>query len=80
MVLRHSGRGVSLGRRGVSREPRQYQTDLARLAIDSGMELVIGHHPHIMQGVETYKGGLILYSLGELRLRFYGVAHGKRSF
>lgn len=54
-------------------EPRQYQTDLARLAIDSGAKLVIGHHPHIMQGVETYKGGLILYSLGNFVFGFYGV-------
>ena len=53
-------------------EPRQYQIDLARLAIDSGAKLVIGHHPHIMQGVETYKGGLILYSLGNFVFGFYG--------
>ncbi|MFZ3072886.1 MAG: CapA family protein [Thermodesulfobacteriota bacterium] len=54
------------------REPRQYQRDLGRLAIESGAKLVIGHHPHIMQGVETYKGGLILYSLGNFVFGFYG--------
>ncbi len=37
---------------------------LAHLAIDEGVDLVIGHHPHILQGVETYKGKHIAYSLG----------------
>jgi len=37
---------------------------LAHLAVESGASLVIGHHPHVIQGVEVYKGGLICYSLG----------------
>lgn len=44
--------------------PKQYQKDLAHLAIDSGADLVLGHHPHILQGMEVYKGKLIAYSLG----------------
>lgn len=44
--------------------PKQYQRDLARLSIDSGADLVLGHHPHILQGMEIYKGKLIAYSLG----------------
>lgn len=36
----------------------------ARLMIDSGASCVIGHHPHVSQGVEAYAGGLIAYSLG----------------
>lgn len=44
--------------------PTQRQRDLARAAIDAGAELVVGHHPHVLQGIETYDGGLILYSLG----------------
>ncbi len=40
------------------------QGALARTLIDSGATLVIGHHPHVVQGVERYKGGLIAYSLG----------------
>lgn len=40
------------------------QSDLARLAIDSGAAVVIGHHPHVTQAVETYNGGIIAYSLG----------------
>jgi poly-gamma-glutamate capsule biosynthesis protein CapA/YwtB (metallophosphatase superfamily) len=44
--------------------PRSYQVDAGRRAIDAGADLVIGHHPHVLQGVERYRTGLILYSLG----------------
>jgi len=40
------------------------QTELARHAIDSGADLVVGHHPHVLQGIEIYKQRTILYSLG----------------
>ncbi len=40
------------------------QEKMAREAIDLGANLVIGHHPHVVQGVEYYNGGVILYSLG----------------
>lgn len=43
---------------------RDYQPRLARLMIDSGADAVIGHHPHILQGIERYKKGIIFYSLG----------------
>ncbi len=36
---------------------------LAREAIDAGADVVVGHHPHILQGMEFYKGKLIVYSL-----------------
>ena len=45
-------------------ELRDYQTQLAHAAIDAGASAVLGHHPHILQGVERYKDGVILYSLG----------------
>lgn len=45
-------------------EPTPRQEELARLAIDRGAKLVIGHHPHVIQKVERYKDGLIAYSLG----------------
>ncbi|MCQ2508503.1 MAG: CapA family protein [Dorea sp.] len=48
---------------------------LAHLAIDEGVDLVIGHHPHILQGVETYKGKHIAYSLGNFC--FGGNTHPK---
>src|SRR3989338_9954757 len=44
--------------------PKEYQVNLAHLAIDNGASLVIGHHPHVIQGIEKYKNGLIFYSLG----------------
>lgn len=40
------------------------QVLLGRTAVKSGAGLVIGHHPHVLQGVEVYRGSLILYSLG----------------
>lgn len=40
------------------------QRALAEAAIDAGADLVVGHHPHVLQPVEAYRGGLILYSLG----------------
>lgn len=40
------------------------QRDLARHAIDCGADLVIGHHPHVLQGMELYKERTIFYSLG----------------
>ncbi len=43
---------------------RPYQSRMGRIAIDEGASLVLGHHPHIMQGIEAYKKGLIVYSLG----------------
>ncbi len=43
---------------------KPYQSYFAKLCIDSGAHLVIGHHPHVIQGVEVYKHGLIVYSLG----------------
>lgn len=44
--------------------PNQDQRSLARLAVDSGADLVIGHHPHVVQGFELYRNRLIAYSLG----------------
>jgi len=38
--------------------------NLAHYAIDNGASLVLGHHPHVLQGIETYKGKNIVYSLG----------------
>ena len=51
---------------GIERDyvPNSNQTTLARLAIDEGADLVCGHHPHVLQGIEVYKGKNIVYSLG----------------
>lgn len=44
--------------------PDSNQTTLGRLAIDLGADLVCGHHAHILQGIEQYKGRYIVYGLG----------------
>lgn len=44
--------------------PNDNQIELAHTAIDNGADLVIGHHPHVLQGIEKYKGKYIVYSLG----------------
>ena len=51
---------------GVERSltPEEYQINLAHSAIDNGVDLVLGHHPHVLQGIEKYKGKYIVYSLG----------------
>ena len=43
--------------------PENYQQVLGRKCIDWGVDLVIGHHPHVLQGIEEYKGRYIIYSL-----------------
>ena len=43
--------------------PENYQQQLGRKCIDWGVDLVIGHHPHVLQGIEEYKGRYIIYSL-----------------
>lgn len=43
---------------------KDYQVKLGRQAIDWGADLVLGHHPHVLQDIELYKGRLIVYSLG----------------
>jgi poly-gamma-glutamate capsule biosynthesis protein CapA/YwtB (metallophosphatase superfamily) len=56
IVSMHSGTEYSV--------PNQRQINFAHAAIDSGADLIIGHHPHVLQRVEQYKGKYILYSLG----------------
>ncbi|MFJ7928781.1 CapA family protein [Peribacillus sp. NPDC096448] len=40
------------------------QTDLAKAIIDAGADIIIGHHPHVLQSFDVYKDGIIFYSLG----------------
>jgi hypothetical protein len=44
--------------------PNSVQKYLGHYAIDNGADLIIGHHPHVIQGIESYKGKIIAYSLG----------------
>ena len=51
---------------GVEREtiPKPYQRNLAKILIDNGADIIVGTHPHVLQGFEFHKGKLIAYSLG----------------
>lgn len=52
-------------------KPRPDQVKTARMIIDAGADAVIGHHPHIPQSVEVYKGKPIFYSLGNVIGGYY---------
>ena len=41
-----------------------YQREVGHAAIDAGADLILGHHAHILKGVEIYKGKVIAYSMG----------------
>jgi poly-gamma-glutamate synthesis protein (capsule biosynthesis protein) len=74
-ISRHRGKGplVAAFHWGAElmTEPKEYQIDLARLAVDSGATLVLGHHPHVPQPIEVYNGVPILYSLGNFAFGSY---------
>ncbi|HHV28087.1 CapA family protein [Acetivibrio mesophilus] len=44
--------------------PVESQKSAAHIALDNGADIIIGHHPHVLQGVEIYNGKPIFYSLG----------------
>ncbi|MDW7674704.1 MAG: CapA family protein [Bacillota bacterium] len=44
--------------------PTSSQRKIAYYAIDNGADLILGHHPHVIQGIENYKNKNIIYSLG----------------
>ena len=44
--------------------PEEHQVYLAHEAIRAGADLIVGHHPHALQGIERYRGKIIAYSLG----------------
>jgi poly-gamma-glutamate synthesis protein (capsule biosynthesis protein) len=64
----HWGVSVDNLAAGVLRQRAAYQAEVGRLCIDAGATVVVGHHPHVLQGVECYKGGVICYSLGNFVL------------
>ena len=47
-----------------SYRPTQQQIDIAHAAIDAGADMVWGSHPHVLQPIEEYNGGIIYYSMG----------------
>lgn len=52
-------------------EPKEYQIKMGHNAIDWGASIVLGHHPHVLQGIELYNNGLIAYSLGNFAFGSY---------
>ncbi len=52
----------------VPSEIADYQRDVAHAAIDDGADAILGHHPHILKGIEVYKGRPIFYSLGNFAI------------
>lgn len=55
------------------------QKSQARALIDAGADVVLSHHPHVMQGIDFYKGKLIAYSLGNF-LFPYKTVEGRKTF
>ncbi len=55
-------------------EPPEYIVETARRMVDAGADLVIGHHPHVLQPIERYKGVNIVYSLGNF---LFGAGRGE---
>lgn len=52
--------------------PLEAAIELHHAAIDAGADAVIGHHPHVAQGIQIYKGRPIFYSLGNYLMRTHG--------
>ncbi|MFZ2310841.1 MAG: CapA family protein [Patescibacteria group bacterium] len=59
IILMHAGTEYT-------RQPNWQQKEFAHIAIDNGADLVVGHHPHWPQIIESYQGKTIIYSLGNL--------------
>lgn len=57
--------------------PTAQQVENAHRAIDAGADMVLAHHPHVIQGVEFYKKGLIAYSLGDFVFDHYSRKTGE---
>jgi len=60
--------------------PIDAQKELARFAIDKGADIILGHHPHVIQGIEQYKNRIIAYSLGNFCFGGNSNPKDKRTF
>lgn len=60
----------------LSATPRKQEIDLAKKLVDAGADIIMGHHPHVLQGIEIYKGKPIFYSLGNF---VFGTRNGLTS-
>jgi len=57
------------------RYPLPYQRKMAHRIIEAGADLILGHHPHVLQGIEEYRKGIIVYSLGNFVFPDYTYKH-----
>jgi len=48
----------------------EYQAPLGKALIDAGADIILGHHPHVIHGIEIYRGGIIFYSLGHFIFQY----------
>jgi poly-gamma-glutamate capsule biosynthesis protein CapA/YwtB (metallophosphatase superfamily) len=55
-----------------------YERELARIAIDAGADIVLGHHQHILKGVDVYRGKAIFHGLGNFVMDVHMEAHAGR--
>lgn len=60
--------------------PRPWQQALGRKFIDAGADAVVGHHPHVVQGIERYRGRYIAYSLGNFAFGGNSLARHPETF
>lgn len=65
---------------GALEEPAEFLTSFARECIDAGADIVIGHGPHVLRGIEIYKGCPIFYSLGNFIFQNETVRHQPADF
>jgi poly-gamma-glutamate synthesis protein (capsule biosynthesis protein) len=67
---------------GVEREnvPERYQMDIGRFTLRQGADLVLGAHPHVVQGIEEYNGRFIVYSLANFSFGGNANPHDQDSF
>jgi poly-gamma-glutamate capsule biosynthesis protein CapA/YwtB (metallophosphatase superfamily) len=56
----------------------EYQTPLGKALIDAGADMILGHHPHVIHGIEKYRGKPIFYSLGNFIFQYLGGIQAER--
>jgi poly-gamma-glutamate capsule biosynthesis protein CapA/YwtB (metallophosphatase superfamily) len=60
--------------------PSPDQVRMAHTLVDAGANIIIGHHPHVIQGVENYKNSLIVYSLGNIFFPSFRMVTGRTHY
>ncbi|MCG8401632.1 MAG: CapA family protein [Firmicutes bacterium] len=65
--------------RELADRPSKQQQKLARRLVDLGADIILGHHPHVLQGLEQYKNSLIIYSAGNFIFTLSGDVRGRQS-